>query len=785
MKLFKFNKHLSFVLVMVITVAITLSTNTTAYASNMVGDMDMSGDLTFDCDSIVDNSAIQPRWLSYPGTRFTMNATPYSNRDMAKDLPLCIGGFVGTSGTKLKNLCRIQLAPAGGGGQDATTVATTWYPHKIAYSANYNQLTGTTLNGYDFFVDNEDTIMRVIEVNGNSNKDIIMSGIVNGNRANWLADDGLIHVVANNYNYVLKIVGIDDEGNTVVLNEQPSISNSQWSIRINAGTGIKKYAVVFGFVARGAGTTADAVSRVSETLAQSVTQTLSDTKSYYNTLLRKVPKPTVWGIKDVATGGITPEQHKLKYYEAWTFVLANYVKNISEDNYDYPQVLCGKPSLWDGGNSACPGTCAWESFIGYQFLAYMLPDEAWKAYEGLMSHVDANGELPGECLPSRKAQTAWYLYSMDNDYTKLEKVYPAIQRYLKWREQNPRWIWEWCNLDGEKDMEFIVSWLRDVDYAIMICDVLGLTEDKIMWENKQKAMITNFRKWFVSPSRIYQYYFTKNNSHYYSYRNEDLPHMICTALDVRNLPDDLVQRFKNYYLSYHNANAPMCGFNKQKHPDSDFVFYGLLENGMYQQFKEYVNINLRECVKADLFAERMIVKNNSCEIEGVMPSLFTACTVITSTFLNNRVRVDSGIPTEIIISNNPSQDINLALNKGVTCTSVENNTSHTANLAVDGIRSTRWASQYSDPQWIQVDLGQEYEINKVVINWEVAYGKSYKIQVSSNGRDYTDVYTTSDSNGGIDTITFSPVSGRYVRMYGMRRATEWGYSVYEFEVYGE
>lgn len=784
MRLLQYKKWVCMILTAVIALAMTL-TVPRAYASNLVGDMDMDGDPGFDCDQIMDTSPTQPRWLSYPGTRFTFNPNPYGTAPMAKNLRLSIGGFVGTSGKKLLDLSRVQMATAGGNGQDAASVSTTWYPHKITYTAQYNQPSGTTLNGYDFFVDNEDTIMRVLEVDGDTDKDLVLSGLVHGNSATWDSSQGVIHVVADAYDYVMKIVGINTSGEAVSLTETPTVNNSEWRLTLQAGTGMKKYAIVFGFAAHGADTATEAISRVNSALSQSVDQTLTNTKNYYNTLLRKAPKPTKWGVQEVATGGVTADSHKLKYYEAWTFVLANYVKNIPEDNYDYPQVLCGKPSLWNGGNSSCPGTCAWESFFGYQFLAYMLPEEAWAAYEGLMSHVDASGDLPGECLPSRKAQTAWFLYAMDNNQNKLSDVYPAIKRYLQWREENPRWIWEWCDLPGEKDMEFVVSWLRDVDYAILICDVLGLSADKTMWENKQDAMMTNFRNWFVTPDKIYQYYFANTGAHYYSYRNEDLPHMIATALDIRDLPTDLAQRFKDYYLSYHDANGPMSGFTKQKHPDSDFVFYGLLENEMYQEFKEYVNINLRECVKANPFAERMIVSNNACEVEGVMPSLFTACTVITSTFLNNRVRVDSGTPTEFVIPTTPPGDVNIALNKTATSSSVETNTSFTANLAVDGIGSTRWSSQYSDPQWLQIDLGDDYTINRVVLKWEVAYGRSYKIQVSSDGNSYTDVYTTSNSDGGTDNVTFNPISARYVRVYGQTRATGWGYSLYEVEVYEE
>ncbi|MBN1383913.1 MAG: discoidin domain-containing protein, partial [Elusimicrobia bacterium] len=101
--------------------------------------------------------------------------------------------------------------------------------------------------------------------------------------------------------------------------------------------------------------------------------------------------------------------------------------------------------------------------------------------------------------------------------------------------------------------------------------------------------------------------------------------------------------------------------------------------------------------------------------------------------------------------------------------------------AFDDDVGTRWASQWSDPQWLCVDYGSSKDINKLTINWETAYGKSYKIQVSNDGHNWTDVYSTTSGNGGEDVITFDTVNTRYLRMYGTERGTEWGYSIWEME----
>ncbi len=104
--------------------------------------------------------------------------------------------------------------------------------------------------------------------------------------------------------------------------------------------------------------------------------------------------------------------------------------------------------------------------------------------------------------------------------------------------------------------------------------------------------------------------------------------------------------------------------------------------------------------------------------------------------------------------------------------------------AADGSLTTRWGSNYADPQWIYVDLGSSQPIAKVMLHWESAYGKEYQIQVSDNTTDWTTVYSTATGDGEIDDISFEPVNARYVRMYGTKRATTYGYSLWEFKVYG-
>ncbi len=126
--------------------------------------------------------------------------------------------------------------------------------------------------------------------------------------------------------------------------------------------------------------------------------------------------------------------------------------------------------------------------------------------------------------------------------------------------------------------------------------------------------------------------------------------------------------------------------------------------------------------------------------------------------------------------------LDLALNKPAVASSVETS-DFPASYAFDGSMANRWSSLYSDPQWIYVDLGAAYNINRVKLSWEAAYASAYEIQVSSDATNWTSIYSTTTGTGGTNDLAITG-TGRYVRMYGTQRATAWGYSLWEFEVYG-
>ncbi|MFC1411395.1 discoidin domain-containing protein [Streptacidiphilus sp. N1-12] len=139
----------------------------------------------------------------------------------------------------------------------------------------------------------------------------------------------------------------------------------------------------------------------------------------------------------------------------------------------------------------------------------------------------------------------------------------------------------------------------------------------------------------------------------------------------------------------------------------------------------------------------------------------------------------------LVVTQSPAGAASTLLSQGkpATASSTENAT-FPASAAVDGDTGTRWSSAFSDPQWIQVDLGASASISQVVLQWEAAYATGFQIQVSDTGTGgWTNIYSTTTGTGGTQTLNVTG-TGRYVRMNGTARATAYGYSLWEFQVYG-
>ncbi|MDQ7980572.1 discoidin domain-containing protein [Paraburkholderia sp. SARCC-3016] len=125
---------------------------------------------------------------------------------------------------------------------------------------------------------------------------------------------------------------------------------------------------------------------------------------------------------------------------------------------------------------------------------------------------------------------------------------------------------------------------------------------------------------------------------------------------------------------------------------------------------------------------------------------------------------------------------NLALGKLATASGTQGD-GYPASAAVDGDPNSRWSSDFNDNAWLEVDLGQAQLFNRIVLRWENAYGSAYQLQASNDGNNWTPVFTQNAGKGGTEDLTVPATTARYVRMQGVKRASQFGYSLFEFEVY--
>lgn len=145
----------------------------------------------------------------------------------------------------------------------------------------------------------------------------------------------------------------------------------------------------------------------------------------------------------------------------------------------------------------------------------------------------------------------------------------------------------------------------------------------------------------------------------------------------------------------------------------------------------------------------------------------------------SKINVDaSNIAEAFKLDFNP---YNLAQGKKVVASSEV----QSAANAIDGSAGSRWESTNNDSEWIYVDLEKKETIEHVIINWEKAYAKTYEIQISNDAENWKTVYSTKEGNGDRDEISVGGKKARYVRLKTNKRATQFGYSIFEIEINGK
>ena len=148
------------------------------------------------------------------------------------------------------------------------------------------------------------------------------------------------------------------------------------------------------------------------------------------------------------------------------------------------------------------------------------------------------------------------------------------------------------------------------------------------------------------------------------------------------------------------------------------------------------------------------------------------------------LEVYEGDPTATIYDN-------LALNKDVEVSSVFSGAEFLTEHINDGIIDTRWGSNYKSTEYkngnyletVLIDLEDTYNVDRIVLTFEDAYAKSYKIQTSTDGTTFTDATGVLSGSVGEQRLVDLNLNTRYIKVLLMEPATKYGYSIYELEVY--
>ena len=106
-----------------------------------------------------------------------------------------------------------------------------------------------------------------------------------------------------------------------------------------------------------------------------------------------------------------------------------------------------------------------------------------------------------------------------------------------------------------------------------------------------------------------------------------------------------------------------------------------------------------------------------------------------------------------------------------------------AAAAIDHNDTTRWGSGFSDDQYLTLDFGSSKSITRVHIEWENAHAAQYLLQVSDDNTTWTTIKTVDNSQGGSEDLGGLSGQGRYLRVKGIKRSTNYGYSIFEIQAF--
>lgn len=580
----------------------------------------------------------------------------------------------------------------------ADSTSNTWFPEAL-------ESTGTYADGEISAVDafhEATSFSRTIDVTTNG---AAFAGTYQGDAA-WDSTSHVLVVTDDYYTYALafpegtkprfapSIAGISTGQGA----EAPLPGGGAWALALPDGT--EHATVGVGLSVNDAAVTDDPAAAAQERAVAASSDPVGDRSqwaSFWNAYLKKIPQVQDFSIQRVDDGGVTSDQMRRTWFEAWINLEMNVLPATPETGNAYAQLGTGKPSLWMNGTPGTKNVASWDSLLGMQQLVYTDPENAWASFQGMMALVEDSpdatepsleeygtlGELGGESLPSRKAQTAWVLYSVTGDRAKLESIYDSLALHLNWERYNMRWVLGENNHFDERDSEFVTSLAFDLEYAIKIANELGYQDDATRYQSVISDISAKYTEWFFPTAAdangkvwdtVQKVYLDASREEVpfgddtegEPYRNEDgqwvrpgWSFYTSTAFVMDELADDSMAKVMERFMDDYDENAQLAGLGDfaVKAPDLQLIAYGLLDmdpiagasrSVLSDRASVLINAINRDIVKSGWFAEVYYAEGAPGEhvgARGVRPSLFGISNYIDFVMMANGVRAGEGDPT--------------------------------------------------------------------------------------------------------------------------------------------
>ncbi len=531
---------------------------------------------------------------------------------------------------------------------DAVSYKTGWQPECLTFSAKYEN--GTKIEGFDTFADPDTVLRKITLIEGP------MVRIAAGLTGVTTVTGGGVTVDCGTYSYAIKTdrkAALRYFGDATMLKagvgELTDVSKAKFAefsfADMKPGDSVTIAFSLHSDAVKKSEVMKNATNAVNaENAAEAARNKLAE---YYIDLLNKIPMPSDFDLDLVKPQGTTAKKMEQMYEIAWVFLMQNVLPENPEIGYDYPQACCGKPGMWAYGDPKSAYSASWESFFGMQLLGYVDPETAWAALEGMISLVDDEGMLGGESLPSEKAHTAWLLYDLTGNKERLAGVYDGIGRYLDWRIENPRWIFQQTNDVNSADADFVVSALVDIEYMELIAEALGKTDDKAAWAKKHDDFLGMYYQWCFDGDQTYQYCNKKTFARSFGNTIWITKGLLIDGIDEEH-SKIIYDRFKREY----NIDSPLAGFVTVKHPEQASAILGLAKYGKKTEAYSLAEIYARDICVCGMLSENYDVSKGAPIGTGVRPAMFGCATMIDCVLLMNgysyqkHAEIDLGKNTE-------------------------------------------------------------------------------------------------------------------------------------------